>query len=132
MARVTGIGGVFLRSPDPARLAQWYAANLGIKLTPWGGAKFSWKDEFPAGTGATAWSVFAAKSDYMGEPAQQFMVNYRVDDLPALLAQLEAAAVWIDPQQQDSEYGRFAWVKDCDGNRVELWQPPVASTDGME
>ena len=124
MARVTGIGGVFLRSKDPKRLTAWYAEHLKVPVTEWG-ASFDWKDEVPAGTGTTAWSTFADDTKYFGDDPRQVMINYRVDDLDALLAQLAAAGVWIDPNRQDEGYGKFAWIKDCDGNRVELWQPLV-------
>lgn len=131
MARVTGIGGVFLRSADPARLKQWYAEHLGVKLTAFGGVKFLWSDEIPAGTGVTVWSTFPENTTYFGDGAadvpQQVMINYRVDDLHALLAALQAAEVWIDPKRDDSEFGKFAWIRDCDGNRVELWEPPAAA-----
>lgn len=123
MARVTGIGGVFLRSADPKRLTEWYVTNLGIELTAWGGVNFEWKDEVPEGTGSTAWTAFAADSTYFGETTQQAMINYRVDDLHTLLEKLESAGVWIDPKRDDGDFGKFAWIKDCDGNRVELWQP---------
>ena len=124
MARVTGVGGVFLRSKDPKALTRWYAENLGVKLSDFNGVSFQWSDEVPAGTGMTAWSAFPQNTKYFGEGEnQQAMINYRVDDLDALLIQLEAAGVWIDPHRDDQSYGKFAWVKDCDGNRLELWQP---------
>jgi len=123
MARVTGIGGVFLRTVDPKATAKWYAENLGIKLSDFNGAAFEWKDEVPEGTGMTAWSAFPQATEYFGDGGQAFMVNYRVDDLKALLEKLAAAGVWIDPKQEDYSYGKFAWIKDCDGNRVELWEP---------
>jgi predicted enzyme related to lactoylglutathione lyase len=93
-----------------------------VPVTEWG-ASFDWKDEVPAGTGATAWSTFADDTKYFGDDPRQAMINYRVDDLDGLLTQLAAAGVWIDPTRQDEGYGKFAWIKDCDGNRVELWQP---------
>ncbi len=71
----------------------------------------------------TAWSVFPKDTAYFGEGDQPVMLDYRVDDLDGLLAKLAAAGVWIDPKRDDSDFGRFAWIKDCDGNRVELWQP---------
>jgi predicted enzyme related to lactoylglutathione lyase len=127
MARVTGVGGVFLRSKDAKRLASWYAQHLGMVPTDYG-VSFSWADEVPKGTGVTAWSTFPQETKYFGEteagePVQGVMINYRVDDLDALLERLKAAGVWIDPKRDDADYGRFAWIKDCDGNRVELWQP---------
>lgn len=123
MARVTGIGGVFLRSRDPKALAKWYAEHLGVHLSDFNGTAFQWSDEVPAGTGMTAWSAFPTDTQYFGEGQQAAMINYRVDDLDALLEALSAAGVWIDPKREDHSYGRFAWVRDCDGNRLELWQP---------
>ena len=123
MARVTGIGGVFLRSNDSKALAKWYAEHLGLHLSDFNGTAFQWSDEIPAGTGMTAWSAFPQDTQYFGEGQQAAMINYRVDDLDALLTQLAAAGVWIDPKRDDQPYGRFAWIKDCDGNRLELWQP---------
>lgn len=127
MARVTGIGGVFLRSNDPKALAAWYAEHLHVTLSDYGGVTFEWKDEVPAGTGATAWSTFPAKTDYFGPDdergPQAVMINYRVDDLDALVAELESKGVWVDPNRMNEVYGKFAWIKDCDGNRVELWEP---------
>jgi len=122
MARVTGLGGVFLTSKDPKRLTAWYAEHLGFPVSEWG-VSFEWTDEVPAGTGATAWSIFAADTKHFGESGQSCMINYRVDDMDALLSALEAKGVWVDPKRDDSEFGKFAWIKDCDGNRVELWQP---------
>lgn len=130
MARVTGVGGVFLRSKDPARLARWYAEHLGLVLEYGVAATLLWSDEVPAGTGMTTWSAFAEDTPYFGGgkmPAQAVMINYRVNDLDGLLTQLAAAGVWIDPKRDDQEYGRFAWIQDCDGNRLELWQPMAKS-----
>jgi len=123
MARVTGIGGVFIRSSDPKALERWYAEHLGVTIASWGGASFQWTDEVPAGTGSTQWKAFPKDTAYFGEGEQAAMINFRVDDIDALLTKLAAAGVWIDPHRDDSEYGRFAWIKDCDGNRLELWQP---------
>jgi len=122
MARITGIGGVFIKSKDPKRLTAWYTEHLGAPATEWG-VNFDWKDEVPAGTGQTAWSAFPEDTKHFGESGQTAMINYRVDDLDALLTKLEAAGVWIDPKRMDEVYGKFAWIQDCDGNRVELWQP---------
>ena len=123
MARVTGIGGIFLRARDPKALSHWYANNLGVKLSDYGGATFLWTDEVPATTGMTTWSLFPSDTNYFGSPTQQAMVNYRVDDLDELLVQLKAAGVTIDPKREDADYGRFAWITDPEGNRIELWQP---------
>ncbi len=133
MARVTGIGGIFLRSSNPEALAAWYADNLGVHLTDWGGAHFLWSDEVPPTTGRTAWSIFPSDTPYFGPGTvagpQQTMINYRVDDLDALLAKLAAANVFIDPHREDYAYGRFAWINDPDGNRLELWQPLAPPTN---
>lgn len=125
MARVTGIGGIFLKARDPQALAAWYAKHLGIELSAGHhGKNFLWSDEVPATTGMTVWSLFPADSSYFGTELQTAMINYRVDDLDGLLEQLRAADVTIDPKRQDyDDYGRFAWITDPEGNRVELWQP---------
>ena len=135
MARVTGVGGVFLRSPDPKRLSAWYAKHLGFAPSEYGSVNFAWSDEVPAGTGLTVWSAFEQKTDYFGErpeAPQQVMINYRVDDLDALLGTLESEGVWIDPKRDSAEYGKFAWIQDCDGNRIELWQPLAMSEEKQE
>ena len=98
MARVTGIGGIFLKARDPKALAQWYAQHLGVALTDYGGINFLWSDEVPEKTGMTAWSLFPDDTKYFGPGSQTAMVNYRVDDMDGMLAQLSAAGVWIDPQ----------------------------------
>jgi predicted enzyme related to lactoylglutathione lyase len=124
MAKATGLGGVFLRARDPKKLMAWYAEHLELPVTDWGGVVFVW-DECPApeGHGATVWSLFPADTKYFGESDQQLMLNFRVDDLDALLAELAAKEVWIDPKRQEEANGRFAWIKDGEGNRVELWEP---------
>lgn len=127
MARVTGIGGIFLKARDPKALTAWYAQHLGIQINAYGSSTLRWTDEIPATTGCTAWSLFPENSTYFGSGnntgPQQAMVNYRVDDLDGLLTQLKAAGITIDPNREDSEYGRFAWIVDPEGNRIELWQP---------
>jgi glyoxylase I family protein len=119
--RVTGIGGVFFRSRDPERLRDWYAEHLGVELAPdFHGSIFR------AGDGdVTVWSLFPADTDYFGRGEQQLMVNYRVADLDAMLAQLREAGVELDEKIEEHEYGRFAWGVDPEGNRFELWQPPA-------
>ena len=132
MARVTGIGGVFFKSPDPKALTAWYAEHLGIQMSDYGGATFLWSDEVPATTGQTAWSIFPEATKHFGGGSQSAMINYRVDDLDALLIKLEAAGVTIDPKREDASYGKFAWIVDPDGNRVELWQPLVDEPEAKE
>jgi len=127
MARVTGIGGVFLRAKDPKALAAWYAENLGIEIdAKYGGSSMRWTDEIPKGTGVTAWSTFPADTKYFGEGSEQaVMINYRVDDLDGILEKLAGAGVTIDPKRDEYGYGKFAWIVDPEGNRIELWEPLV-------
>ena len=125
MARVTGIGGVFLKAKDPKALKAWYAEYLGVVLESYGSATFQWSDEIPAGTGSTTWSLFPENTDHFGGGPQTAMINYRVDDLDALLEKLATSdpPIEIDPKRDDYDFGRFAWIKDPEGNRLELWQP---------
>ena len=122
MAKVTGLGGIFFKSRDPAALGAWYAQHLGLDVEEWGGARFV-EDERRAG--CTLWSPFAANTGYFGTGPQSYMLNFRVDDLDALLAQLRAAGVAVDERVEQSEFGRFGWITDPEGSRVELWQPPA-------
>lgn len=125
MKRVTGIGGVFFKAKDPRALAAWYRTHLGIAVEDWGGAAFSWGGpENPDGRGTTIWSPFAADSDYFAPGAAPFMINYRVEDLHALLAALREEGVPVDDRVEESEHGKFGWAIDPEGNKVELWQPP--------
>jgi predicted enzyme related to lactoylglutathione lyase len=122
MARVTGIGGIFLRAGHPKALSAWYAKHLGIQLADYGGATFLWSDEVPPTTGMTTWSLFPADTKHFGPGTQTAMINYRVDDLDALVAQLTEAGIPVEPNE-DRTYGKFAWITDPEGNRLELWQP---------
>ncbi len=123
MARITGIGGVFLKARDPKALTAWYAEHLGLAMADWGGAQLLWSDEVPHGTGSTTWMLFPESTKHFGPGAQTCMINYRVDDLKGLLEKLAAAGVSIDPHREEAAYGTFAWITDPEGNRVELWQP---------
>jgi catechol 2,3-dioxygenase-like lactoylglutathione lyase family enzyme len=119
--RILGIGGIFFKSEHPGPMREWYAKNLGLS-DQGGGATLQWRDkENPQQERTTVWSIFPASSKYF-EPSQ-LMVNYIVDDLDALLDRLSKAGVKIDPKRQDEAYGRFAWIYDPDGNKIELWQP---------
>jgi predicted enzyme related to lactoylglutathione lyase len=124
MARVTGIGGVFLKCKgDSAALAAWYQQHLGMPLEPWGGAVLRWPDDKASDGGLTVWTLAASDSQWFGPSDSAFMINYRVDDLAALLAQLRAAGVDVVGGPESHENGRFAWIMDPDGNKVELWEP---------
>jgi predicted enzyme related to lactoylglutathione lyase len=115
--RVTGIGGVFLRSRDPAALAAWYAEHLGLDIEDWNGAVLG-----ASGGETMVWAAFPSDTEYFGRHDQQAMVNYRVADLDAMLAQLREAGVDVDGPMEH-ENGRFGWGVDLEGNRFELWQP---------
>jgi catechol 2,3-dioxygenase-like lactoylglutathione lyase family enzyme len=119
MARATGIGGVFFKVPDPARTRAWYAEHLGLAADDFG-CTFA-----PDGNALalTIWSPFKADSDYFGSGNQRFMVNFRVDDLDALLAELAAKGIACVGEPMDESYGKFGWIVDCDGHKIELWQP---------
>lgn len=125
MTRVTGIGGIFFKSKDPDRLREWYRKHLGINSESWGGLAFNWSDDPRADTGTTVWSIFSADSKYFEPSTASFMINFRVADLTELLAQLRREGVDVDSKTEESEFGKFGWVMDPDGNRVELWEPPA-------
>jgi catechol 2,3-dioxygenase-like lactoylglutathione lyase family enzyme len=122
--RVTGIGGVFFKARDPKALGAWYRDHLGLDVQEWGGAALRWgTPENPGGT--TAWSLFAGDTTHFAPSAAPFMVNYRVDDLVALLQSLRERGCNVLAGPERSEYGNFGWVLDPEGNKVELWEPPV-------
>lgn len=125
MKRVTGIGGIFFKARDPDALRAWYGKHLGIDVQPWGGAAFVWADESgkPAG-GTTIWNINSSDSDYFAPSVATFMINYRVEDLHVLVALLKKEGCNVQPKIEESEYGKFAWVIDPEGNKVELWEPP--------
>ena len=125
MKRVTGIGGIFFHAKDPAALGAWYKKHLGIDVQEWGGAAFNWADaEGNPVKGTTAWCISAAEGDQFAPSKSSFMVNYRVENLDALLQALREEGCNVLEKTDDSEYGKFGWVIDPEGNKVELWQPP--------
>ncbi len=124
MARVTGIGGVFFKSRgDKAALAAWYREHLGLPLESWGGAVLRWADDAADDGGLTVWHVAESETRWFSPSDSAFMINYRVDDLDGLLATLRAAGVAVVGGPESHENGKFAWVMDPDGNKVELWEP---------
>lgn len=129
MAKVTGIGGIFLKARDADALRAWYKRHLGIDVQSWGGAAFRW-NEPPTPDGATVWSIFAETNDYFAPSEARFMVNYRVENLDAALADLRAEGCAVDEKTDKSEYGNFGWVMDPEGNRIELWEPPPGRIAG--
>lgn len=134
--RVAGIGGVFFKARDPVALAAWYREHLGVPVDEGGAhAMFSSgaSSDEPAGTPAIVWSPFPADTGYFGTGPASWMINYRVADLDAMLAQLRAAGGWVSDDVQDTEYGRFGWAADPEGTRFELWQAPTgAASSGTD
>jgi len=120
--RIIGIGGVFFKSANRDQMREWYSKHLG--LTDKGqGAMLPWREhDDPQKEHVTVWTVFSASTKYF-EPNQPFMINYIVDDMDALLDRLKQEGVKIDAKRMDESYGRFAWIYDSDGNKIELWQP---------
>ena len=125
MQRVTGLGGVFLKADDPEGMYQWYEKHLGLKRQE-GVVLFHWRQAAdPEKPGTTVWSLFPRDTKYFDPSRSSSMINYRVADLDALLEALRAEGVTVDEKREDSEYGRFAWILDPEGNRIELWEPPA-------
>jgi predicted enzyme related to lactoylglutathione lyase len=124
--RVTGIGGIFFQSKgDPKALAAWYEKHLGMKLEPFGGAVLKWSADTAEDGGATVWHVTDKDSQWFAPSQSNFMINYRVDDLSGLLANLQQAGIKIVQGPESHENGKFAWIVDPDGNKVELWEPKI-------
>ncbi|MGQ0723356.1 MAG: VOC family protein [Candidatus Eiseniibacteriota bacterium] len=130
MRRVTGIGGVFFKAKDPDALREWYRRHLGIDVQPWGGTAFPWNEPDPQPHGATVWSIFPDSSTYFAPSTAAFMINYRVENLAAVLAELRAEGCDVDSRTEETEYGKFGWVMDPEGNRIELWEPPPGRFPG--
>ncbi|KGI78641.1 VOC family protein [Oleiagrimonas soli] len=122
MAKVTGLGGIFFKARDPQALSAWYREHLGLDIGEWGGAMYP---EDASRPGYMLWSPFKEDTTYFAPSDKPFMVNFRVDDLDALLAQLREAGQPVEDRVEESEFGKFGWVMDPEGTRVELWQPPA-------
>ena len=126
MKRVTGIGGIFFKAKDAPALHAWYRDRLGIDVQPWGGAAFNWTDaDGKPVAGTTAWLINPEESRQFAPSTAPFMVNYRVADLHGLLRALRAEGCDVLDKVDESEYGKFGWVIDPEGNKVELWEPPA-------
>ena len=126
MARVTGIGGVFFKSKaDNKALAAWYEKHLGMPREDFGGVILKWSDDKAEDKGLTVWHVAESGSQWFSPSDSSFMINYRVDDLDELIAQLRAGGVEVVGGPESHENGKFAWIMDPDGNKVELWEPLI-------
>lgn len=124
MDRVKGIGGIFFMAKDPEALRAWYRRHLGIKLEEWGGSVVL-TNAGEKNPGYQIWSIFASNTKYFEPGTANFMINYHIDDLKALLLVLKEEGCQVDDRIEESEQGIFGWVIDPEGNRIELWQPPV-------
>ena len=122
---VTGIGGVFIKAKDPKALVAWYRDVLGLPAEAWGGAALRY--DAPKHPPAAAWAAFPASSSYFAPSTSEFMINYAVDDLEAVLARLQAKGVPVLKRTDDAN-GRFAWILDPEGHKIELWEPKRAAT----
>ena len=126
MARITGIGGVFFKSKgDSKALAAWYQKNLGLSLEPWGGAILRWPEDKAEDKGLTVWTVAEKDTKWFSPSESNLMINYRIDNMDEMIAQLRSGGVAIHQGPEAHENGKFAWIMDPDGNRVELWEPMI-------
>lgn len=126
MKRVTGIGGIFFKAKNAPELQAWYKRHLGIDVQGWGGTAFNWTDSDGNPTGGTTiWPVGSEQGEQFAPSDSSFMINYSVDDLLALIKVLKEEGCNVLDKIDDSEYGKFAWVIDPEGNKIELWQPPA-------
>lgn len=123
MKRVTGLGGVFFKCEDPAAVRKWYAERLGIPSDDYG-LNFTWREaEQPERSGLTVLSPFSKGSTYFAPSEKPFMLNFRVENLPELIEQLRAEGVTVVGEIQEETYGKFGWILDPEGNKIELWEP---------
>jgi len=129
MKKVTGLGGVFFKTQDKKATMQWYREHLGIESDQYG-FSFLWRElQKPEARGYTVWSPFEDSSRYFEPSTKPFMINFRVHDLEALLTELRAQGVTVVGDIQDEENGRFGWILDPEGNKIELWQPVDSDQD---
>jgi predicted enzyme related to lactoylglutathione lyase len=121
--KVTGIGGIFFKCQDREAMRQWYDKHLGIPTESWGG-QFEWRDmDNPNQVCVTAWSPFDRKSDHFSPSDKEYMFNYRVENLEELMSDLKKEGVQIIGEIQTFEYGKFGWIMDPEGRKIELWEP---------
>jgi predicted enzyme related to lactoylglutathione lyase len=125
-ARILGIGGVFFKSPDPQRLTDWYAANLGLQIDDFGGVRFD--SRMLPHDSRTVWCPFKPGTEYFNPSTRDFMLNFVVDDVDAALRQIAAGGAKVIGNVEQYDYGRFGWFVDPDGNKIELWQPLPAKS----
>jgi hypothetical protein len=131
MDRVIGVGGIFFKARDPEALREWYRRHLHLDVQPWGGVTFRTPEpDVPGQEVATVWSIFPESTRYFEPSSAPFMINYRVRELARVLAELRAEGCAVDARTEESEFGKFGWVMDPEGNRIELWEPPPGRFPG--
>jgi predicted enzyme related to lactoylglutathione lyase len=123
MQRVLGVGGVFFKAENPELLRAWYRDILGITIDSFGGAFFPWSELTTRGGAGTVFSPFKSDTEYFAPSVKPFMINFVVEDLHAMLAQARAGGAQVDEKITEESYGKFGWLMDPEGNRIELWQP---------
>jgi predicted enzyme related to lactoylglutathione lyase len=125
MRRVSGLGGVFFKADHPEKLYAWYEKHLGLQRQAQEAVVFNWRQaDDPGKSGMTVWAIFPKDTKYFDPSRSGFMMNFIVEDLDGLLAALREEGVEVDPKREEYDYGRFAWIMDPEGNRIELWEPP--------
>lgn len=123
MKKVTGIGGIFFKCKDPQKIKDWYSSNLGLKTDEWG-TNFEWRQaDNPGKKGFTQWSPFPKSSKYIEPSSKDFMINYRVENIEALLEELKKEGVTVLDEIESFDYGKFVHILDIEGNKIELWEP---------
>ncbi len=125
MAKITGIGGVFFKTPNPKELSEWYKKHLGLNLESWGGAVLRWPQDLAEDKGATVWNAAPEDTKWFSPSESSFMINYRIDNMDEMLVQLKAGNVEIVKGPEYHENGAFAWIMDPAGNKLELWEPKL-------
>jgi predicted enzyme related to lactoylglutathione lyase len=125
MRRVNGLGGIFFKADHPDKLYAWYEKHLGLQRQAQEAVVFNWRQaDDPGKSGMTVWAIFPKDTKYFDPSRSGFMMNFIVEDLDGLLAALREEGVEVDPKREEYDYGRFAWIMDPEGNRIELWEPP--------
>lgn len=125
MAKITGIGGVFFKTQNPKELADWYKTYLGLELEAWGGSIIKWQNDIANDKGLTVWSLAPSDTKWFEPGTSSFMINYRIDNMDEMLAQLKAGKIEIIQGPEYHENGAFAWILDPAGNKLELWEPKL-------
>lgn len=129
--KVTGIGGIFFFSDNPAETRDWYAKNLGLEINDWGSSSFEFRNvNKPEEINSLQWCPFKKGSEYFAPSKKEFMINYRVQNIEGLVNKLKENGVTIVDEIETVEYGKFVHIMDSEGNKIELWEPIDADQNG--